>query len=435
MHYRRGWIALFLFSLAMINYIDRITLSFAIGPIAKEFGLDSVTKGYLFSSFLWTYTVCLIPMGMLVDRFGAKAIAGWGIAVWSAATVLTGIAFSYPSLLLTRLVMGAGEATANPAGARVVRQWVPAGERGVLNAIFNSGSYAGPAICALCAGAIIEAYGWRALFVVAGGIGIVWLIAWVIVFDRPEKVSWLSTTERDKILSERGAKVQDLDRNAEPVGLLRLLRTRTLWGLALTQGCNVYSQYLFLTWLPSYLQTSKHLTILSTGFYTAVPYAIAVVLCIAMGRFSDRFLRNTGTATGRRRYLIAAAMVIASVILAAPLVENLWIILLLITISLAGISSTTSLNWALLNDLLPNPRDIGKAMGFLVVGGNSFGLCAPIVTGYAIAWTGSYDWAFIIAGVLLLAGATATLTMTRRPMTVEHRREGAGFQVDGTIRA
>jgi dipeptide/tripeptide permease len=127
--------------------------------------------------------------------------------------------------------------------------------------------------------------------------------------------------------------------------------------------------------------------------------------------------------------------VIASVILAAPMVENLWIILLLITISLAGISSTTSLNWALLNDLLSNPRDVGKAMGFLVVGGNAFGLCAPIVTGYAIAWTGSYDWAFIIAGVLLLAGATATLTMTRRPMTVEGRHEGSGLQADGTIRA
>lgn len=435
MHYRRGWIALFLFSLAMINYIDRITLSFAIGPIAKEFGLDSVTKGYLFSSFLWTYTLCLIPMGMLVDRFGAKAIAGWGIAIWSAATVMTGLAISYPSLLLSRLVMGAGEATANPAGARVVRQWVPAGERGVLNAIFNSGSYAGPAICALGAGAIIEAYGWRALFVVAGVIGVLWLIAWVIVFDRPEKVTWLAVAEREKILAERGARVQEFDRKAEPVGLLRLLRTPTLWGLALTQGCNVYSQYLFLTWLPSYLQTTKHLTIMSTGFYTAVPYAIAVVLCIAMGRFSDQFLRNSGTATGRRRYLIATAMVIASVILAAPLVENLWIILLLITVSLAGISSTTSLNWALLNDLLPNPRDVGKAMGFLVVGGNTFGLCAPIVTGYAIAWTGSYDWAFVIAGVLLLAGATATLTMTRRPMTVEGEHDGAALQADGASRA
>jgi len=419
MHYRRGWIALFLFSLAMINYIDRITLSFAIGPIAKEFDLDTVARGYLFSSFLWTYTICLIPMGMLVDRFGAKAVAGWGIAIWSVATALTGFAGSFSSLLFTRLVMGGGEASSNPAGARVVRQWIPAGERGVLNAIFNSGSYAGPALCALVAGAIIEYHGWRALFVIAGGIGIVWLVAWTIVFDRPEKVSWLSEAERDKILAERGAKATELDADAKSAGLMRLLGTRTLWGLALTQGCNVYSQYLFLTWLPSYLQTTKHLTILTTGLYTAVPYAIAVLLCIAMGRFSDRFLRDSGTATGRRRYVIATAMLIAAVILVAPLVDNIWVILGLITISLAGISSTTSLNFALLNDLLPNPRDVGKAMGFLVVGGNTFGLCAPIVTGYAIAWTGSYDWAFVIAGILLIAGATATLTMTRRPMVVE----------------
>jgi MFS family permease len=112
-------------------------------------------------------------------------------------------------------------------------------------------------------------------------------------------------------------------------------------------------------------------------------------------------------------------MLIAAVILVAPLVDNIWIILGRITISLTGISSTTSLNFALLNDLLPNPRDVGKAMGFLVVGGNTFGLCAPIVTGYAITWTGSYDLAFVIAGVLLIAGATATLTMTRRPMAVD----------------
>lgn len=419
MHYRRGWIALFLFSLAMINYIDRITLSFAIGPIAREFALDDVTKGYLFSSFLWTYTIFLIPMGMLVDRFGAKAIAGWGIAAWSVATALTGLAWSYPSLLFTRLAMGAGEASSNPAGARIVRQWIPASERGLLNAIFNSGSYAGPALCALVAGAIIEYSGWRTLFVVAGGIGAVWLVAWMIVFDRPENVRWLSEPERARILAERGATTGDLDAGAAPVGLLRLLRTRTLWGLALTQGCNVYSQYLFLTWLPSYLQATRHLTILKTGLYTALPYAVAVVLCIAIGRLSDRFLRHSGTATGRRRNVIAAAMAIAAVILAAPLVENIWIILALITVSLAGISSTTSLNFALLNDLLPNARDVGKAMGFLVVGGNTFGLCAPIVTGYAIAWTGSYDWAFVIAGALLIAGATATLTMTRRPMAVD----------------
>ena len=119
--YRRSWIAL-LFLLAMINYVDRITLSFAIGPIAKEFALDDVLKGYLFSSFLWTYTLFLISMGMLVDQYGSKKVAGWGIGIWSLATVLTGFAIGVGPLLASRLVMGAGEASSNPASGKVIRE-------------------------------------------------------------------------------------------------------------------------------------------------------------------------------------------------------------------------------------------------------------------------------------------------------------------------
>ncbi|MBE7158390.1 MAG: MFS transporter [Rhodospirillales bacterium] len=416
MPYRRGWVALLLFTLALINYIDRVTLSFAADPITREFGLSSVTLGYLFSSFLWTYTLFLLPMGSFVDRFGAKKTASVGIGVWSLATAATGLAWSFPSLLATRLIMGAGEASSNPAGARVIREWIPAGERGTLNAIFNSGSYAGPALCALVAGPIIAVFGWRALFFLAGGIGLVWLFCWLTWFARPEDARWLGEEERQKIIAERGAKKVDLDSAAGKSGLLKLLSSGpTLWGLALTQGCNVYSQYLFLTWMPSYLQNTKGLSIAKTGFYAAIPYAIAVVLCILIGRFSDRLLRGE-VGGGKRRYMIATAMVLAAVILFAPWVNSLWLILALIALSLTGVASTTSLNFALLNDLLPNPKDIGIAMAFLVVGGNICGLLAPIVTGYVIASTGSYDMAFVIAGTLLVIGAASILTLTRQPI-------------------
>ena len=416
MQTKRAWIALMLFSLAMINYIDRVTLSFAAAPISKEFGLSPVALGYLFSSFLWTYTIFLIPMGMLVDRFGAKRVAGFGIGLWSVATAATGIAWSFPSLLATRLLMGAGEATSNPAGARVVREWIPAGERGITNAVFNSGSYAGPALCALVAGPLIAVFGWPSLFFAAGAIGLAWLVCWLIWFARPEDASWLGEEERQKILNERGARKVDLDASAPKTGLIGLLRKGpTLWGLALTQGCNVYCQYLFLTWMPSYLHDAKGLTIAKTGFYAAVPYAIAVVLCIIVGRISDRLLKGD-VGGGKRRYMIAFAMVLAAIILFAPLVESVWVILGLIAVSLTGVASTTSLNFALLNDLLKKPQDVGVAMGFLVVGGNIFGLLAPIVTGYVVATTGNYDRAFIIAGFLLVAGATSILTLTRQPL-------------------
>jgi MFS family permease len=416
MQRKRLWIALMLFSLAMINYIDRTTLSFAAAPIAEQFDLSPVALGYLFSSFLWTYTLFLIPAGMLVDRFGAKRVAGFGLGLWSMATAATGIAWSFPVLLATRFVMGAGEATSNPAGARVVREWIPASERGVTNAVFNSGSYAGPALCAVVAGPIIAGFGWSALFFAAGIIGVVWLLCWLVWFAPPEEASWLGEEERQLILNERGARKVDFGASAPKTGLVGLLRRGpTLWGLALTQGCNVYSQYLFLTWMPSYLHDAKGLTIAKTGFYATIPYAIAVVLCIIVGRISDRILKGD-VRGGKRRYMIAFAMLLAAVILFAPWVDSVWVILGLIAISLTGVASTTSLNFAILNDLLKKPQDVGVAMGFLVVGGNIFGLLAPIVTGYVVASTGSYDRAFIIAGALLVVGASSILTLTRQPL-------------------
>ena len=416
MAYRRGWVALFLFSLALINYIDRVTLSFAADPIAREYGLSPFTLGYLFYSFLWTYTLSLLPAGMLVDRFGAKRVSAFGIGIWSLATAATGLTWSFGSLMATRLVMGGGEATSNPAGARVIREWIPASERGTLNAIFNSGSYAGPALCALVAGPIIAAFGWRALFFVAGGIGLMWLVCWLVWFARPEDARWLGDAERQKIVAERGARKSDLDASGGKAGLVKLLGSSpTLWGLALTQGCNVYSQYLFLTWLPSYLQATRGLTIAKTGLYAAIPYAVAVVLCITIGRLSDRLLRGD-VGGGKRRTMIASTMMLAAVILFAPLVGSVPVLLGLIALSLTGIAATTSLNFALLNDLLPNPSDVGVAMAFLVVGGNVFGLLAPIVTGYVIAATGSYDMAFFIAGGLLVVGAGSALLLTRRPI-------------------
>src|ERR1700742_3485128 len=149
MSYRRGWVALLIFTVVVINYMDRVALSVAAKPIAAEFGLSPVAMGYLFSSFLWTYVVCLIPIGLVVDKIGAKTIMGAGLALWSLATAFTGLTWNLGSILASRLCMGAGEATSYPAGARVIRDWVPEGERGQVTTLFNSGAVAGPAIGAV----------------------------------------------------------------------------------------------------------------------------------------------------------------------------------------------------------------------------------------------------------------------------------------------
>src|SRR5262245_53198815 len=149
MTYRRGWIALLIFLAVVINYIDRIALSVAAKPIVAEFGFSPVQMGYLFSGFLWTYVVCLIPLGMLVDRIGPKRMVSGGIAIWSAATALTAAAGSFGGILAARLAMGASEASTFPAGGRVIRDWFPARERGLVTTLFNGGSTAGPALGAI----------------------------------------------------------------------------------------------------------------------------------------------------------------------------------------------------------------------------------------------------------------------------------------------
>lgn len=414
--FRRGWVLLFLFLLTTINYMDRVVLSVAARPIAAEFHLSPVSLGYLFSSFIWTYTLFLIPMGQFVDRFGTRRVAAAGIGIWSLATILTGAASTYGLLLASRLAMGAGEASSNPVCAKTVRQWIPARERGAANAIFNAGSFAGPAFCLALLGILISAFGWRWAFVISGSIGFIWLALWMAFFNTPERTRWLSAPERGLILRERnnGARADD---RGEADGLLRLLRSRTLWGLALTQGCNIYAQYLFLTWLPSYLQSTRHVSITSSGWLSGVPYGGAVVLAILVGWLSDRYVKGAGVASGRRRHAVAGSMLCGAAILLVPMSTSFATLVAVLTVSLAGIAATNATNFSLLSDMLPNQRDIAKAMGFVIVGGNVFGLLAPIVTGYVISMTGSYDIAFVIAGVLLLTGIVITLTMTHRPIT------------------
>jgi len=406
-----------LFLLVAINYMDRSALSVAATPISQEFGLTPGQVGVLLSTFLWTYLLCLIPAGILTDRLGTRWTNAISIAVWSAATVLAGLVRGFGALVGARLLMGVGESTTYPAAGRVVQEWAPADERGRVVATYNSGAYAGPALGSIVAAALVTAYGWRTAFVVLGGIGFVWLAAWLVWFRDPAQAKWLGEGEREKILSEHGlAHESPVPAEGAGVGVLELLRHRSMWGVALIQSAAVYTQYMFLTWLPGYLEQARGLSVLRSGAFTAIPYVVAMVLGIALGVVVDRMLNTEARAAGRRRLVVAGFLLVSSVVLLTPFVSSIAVLLVLISVSLTCVSSAVSMNLALLADLLRSPRLAGRANSIAMVGGNVFGLAAPIVTGYVVQITHSYTAAFIVAGVFLLLGTTVALTMTRTPI-------------------
>lgn len=413
--HKRYWIYFLLFCLGMINYIDRIVISVNAQPISKEFGLSTVQLGYLFSSYLWTYALCQIPAGIIIDRWNSRGPLAIGVAIWSGATILTGAMTSFSGLLLTRLGLGMGEATALPGSATTTRQWSPVGERGLAFAAPSSGGYFGPAIGSLFVAWLTGQWGWRAAFYITGTLGFVWVATWLIWYRRPEDAKWLSAEEREKIVANRkGDVVPEQRRLMTQYGTL--LTSLSMWGVMLTVGGCVYTQYLFLSWLPSYLQTTRHLSMMNTGVFASIPFAVAFVLSLCMGKISDQVLDAEKLRSGKRRVVIAGLIVCAVPILLIPYIDSLWLILLIVSLSLAGVASAVSQTTALLAELLRDLRSQAKAQSLLVIGGNIFGMIAPIVTGYVISTSKDFALGFVIAGAFLVLSATCVMATTHKPI-------------------
>jgi ACS family glucarate transporter-like MFS transporter len=266
---------------------------------------------------------------------------------------------------------------------------------------------------------VVGFFGWRAGFIVAGSIGFLWLVLWLAIFDRPERVSWLSKTELNKILSERDGEIAPKPVPQVASSLARLLTLRPVWGLFLTQGCMVYGGYMLLTWLPSYMQQAKGLSLMNAGFVSAVPFAAAAVISIVLGHVGDRRLTSAQVHSGHRRWMIAVMLMGPALMLLVPYIDNLYLIVLVLSVAASMGWTASALNFALVNDLVRNPADIGKVTSTTVLGGNLFGIMGPIVTGYVIQMTGSFNATFMVAGALALCGAICTMTLTRQPIEAE----------------
>lgn len=406
-----------LFVLMFINYLDRVNLSVAAKPLAESYGLSPIDMGYIFSAFLWTYLICLIPMGLLADRFGGRAITYTTLGIWSLAGIWTGLAGSYSSLIASRLALGVGESASYPSGAKIISEWAPKSERGLAAAFLNCGAHAGLCFGSVVVGTLIVQFGWRESFYITGAAGVVLAVLWYALYRRPEDASWLDKTERDFIQTNRNEAAANQQEKLDQVAALKgLLKNSSMWALALTQGCAGYTLYLFMTWLPSYLVASRGMDVLKSSLFSAIPYGTAALLGLGLGWLSDRLLRRAEVSLSDRRKLIATMLLLSSMILAAPFVESIWLIEALISLSLACVATAMAMNIALIADLMKDGRYNGVATSLLIMGGNLFGTAAPIVTGYVVAATSGFSGAFIVAGVLLLGGAIVITLGAKKPI-------------------
>jgi MFS family permease len=391
-----GALALGLVLLAgLVNYIDRVTLSLAAPQISAEFHLRPGQTGVLLSAFLWAYAAAQAPVGALTDRLGARPLLGAAMALWSAAQAATGLVSSLGQMILARVVLGVGEAPQFPVGARVARTWFAPKDRGLATGVFNSASTLGPALAPPIVTLLIVSYGWRGAFIATGLAGLVTALIWLSLY-------------RDR----HG------EADAAPAGTpwRRLLRSPTLWAMAAGNFGSGYMTWFFAAWLPSYLETGRHFTVLQTGWAAALPYVFGFAGSLAGGYACDRLAARGLSVLASRKAPIVAGLGAAAMFTALAIVApSDGLALAMVCGALMFANVATASIWALA--VVAAPDEAVASVGAMQnLGGLLGGALAPIVTGLTLEATGSFGAALGIAACAALAGGAIYLLGVTRPI-------------------
>ncbi len=421
-------ILLLIFLLTTINYADRATFSIAGSAAQKDLGLTSIQMGYILSAFAWAYVIGQIPGGALLDRFGTKPIYTLAILLWSLFTLVQGFAgllaggAVVAGLFAMRFLVGLAESPSFPGNARLVAAWFPGSERGTASAIFNSAQYFSLVVFAPLMGWLVHSFDWHSVFFVMGGLGVV--AAWVFwkVVHSPVEHPWVDRGELDHIEAGGGLiRMEEKSVKASAFtwhNVRQVISSRMLIGVYIGQyGINVLT-YFFVTWFPIYLVKERGFSILNAGFAAAAPALCGFAGGVLGGVISDWLLKRTGSLDVARKVPLLIGMILASTIIACVYIQQGWLVIVVMALAFFG-KGVASLGWAVVSDTSPREL-VGVTGGIFNTVGNSAGIVTPIVIGYIVAATGSFDGALwfvgvhcvlVIAAYFLIVGKIERLTL------------------------
>jgi MFS family permease len=384
----RRWVVVgLLFVASFINYLDRATISVALPLISFDLHLGPETKGLVLSAFFWSYALMQVPVGWCADRWNLRWLYAGLFAVWSLACGLTGFAGSLLVLLLLRVLLGVGESIYLPGGTKIVSMLFPSAERGFPSGLFDSGTRMGLAFGAPVIAGLIVYCGWRNMFALVGFTAVIWVIPWLLAAPKRLQVP-------RGVASTTG-----------PARSRRFRFNRNLLGICLGFFCFDYYWYLFVTWLPDYLVTVRHLTLVRAGFYAALPYFVFGLCQPLGGLITDWLIRFGWDETRTRKSMLSFAFLTGLLLIPAARVHSaVSAVVLLMGSSLVGLAVGNL--FAIIQCCAP-PDELGVWTGWENFVGNIGGALAPFITGFLIARTGTYFAGFALAAGVLVSGLLA----------------------------
>jgi sugar phosphate permease len=402
----------------VINYIDRGSLAIANTTIRADLGFSATRMGVMLSAFSLSYAFSQLPVGVLLDRFGERRVLGGGMLLWSATQTATGLVRGFASFVAARIGLAAGESPFVISAVKTVNDWFDVCDRATPMGIVNGATTMGQAIAPPILTVIMLAFGWRGMFMLIGVPGMILSIAWYALYrDRRE----VSLNEVEKAYFP----ASDLPIHRSSISFtqwLGLFRLRTMWGMMLGFGGINYTVWLYMSWMPNYLEAERHLSIAATGTTAIIPFFCGGVGMLLSGVIADSFIRRGVPPITSHKIILVTGMTCSAIsTLLVPYIPGgtgaaCGIGMALFFTYLAGNSG-----WCLVQVLAPSGivASVGTIQNFGSFVCASF---APVITGWLLDRTHSFSLPLVICSAVSILGALSYLFIVKVPILVGEPR-------------
>ncbi|KQM67972.1 hexuronate transporter [Sphingomonas sp. Leaf17] len=388
-----------LFAATAINYIDRQMIGVLKPVIQADLGW---TEGQYADIVFWfqaAYAIGFLCMGRFIDAAGARIGYAVAFSFWTIAHVAHGFVSTVVQFAAVRFALGLGESGNFPSGLKAVTEWFPQRERALAVGIFNAGANVGAILTPMIVPAIALAWGWQMAFIATGVFSIVWLVAWLALYRRPEEHTRVSAAELALIRSDP----------VQPTGHLpwtRLFTMRQTWAYAIPKFLTDPIWWMFLFWLPDFLGKRYGLDLKSFGPPLIVIYLMSDVGSVIGGWASSRLIRAGRSPNVARKLTMLACALVVLPIVTVQYVDSLWTAVLLIGLATAGHQAFSANLLTLPSDLFPRTA-VGSVVGIGGAAGAIGGMLIAKFVGYVLGLSNSYAPIFAVAGTAYIVALIA----------------------------
>jgi ACS family hexuronate transporter-like MFS transporter len=376
-----------------ISYFDRQTLPVAIAAIQRNIPLSNQQFSYLQTAFLLAYAAMYMLGGRLLDALGTRKGFLLIMVWWSLACAMHSLANGVTLLLFARLLLGGGEGGAFPAATRVVAEWIDPKERSTAMGLINAGTAVGSVLAPPVIGFVLLNSGWRAVFLIAGSLGLAWVLWWAIAY-RSNLMTLSSNTVDARVLGSN-------------ISWSHVISMRRVQAFVFAKFMSDSAWYFLLFWLPKYLYDVRGFDIKQVSYYAWIPYAASGVGSFVGGWMSSRLIHRGHTINFSRKLVLgccALGMPVVMLVSIAPV----QVALLLFSIAFFCQQAWSGLIMTLPTDIFPLTV-VGTIAGLIGFGGAIGGAIFGLVAGYLLGHGFTYATLFLLVGTFHLIGFLAIL--------------------------